>query len=96
MQIYPWKPHLPAQTVHDFSLHTTAGAIALAAGYWHTCALLIDGSVHCWGDGHYGDLGEIIPPSQGYTRLPFSPVCIGAVPAACLPNLKGFLILLNS
>jgi cysteine-rich repeat protein len=29
----------------------------LAAGAWHTCALLETGTVRCWGNGWYGQLG---------------------------------------
>jgi alpha-tubulin suppressor-like RCC1 family protein len=32
-------------------------ALALTAGYSHTCSLLIDGSVYCWGDSSFGQLG---------------------------------------
>jgi alpha-tubulin suppressor-like RCC1 family protein len=32
-------------------------AIAVAAGEWHTCALLDDASVRCWGDNTKGQLG---------------------------------------
>lgn len=32
-------------------------AVALAAGYVHTCAELDDGTVRCWGDNAYGQLG---------------------------------------
>ena len=39
--------------------------VDIAAGYWHTCALLENGSVRCWGEGNSaGQLG--IP---GRTRL---------------------------
>ena len=38
----------------------------LAAGSSHTCALLDDGSVKCWGGGSIGDeadtMGDFLPP----------------------------------
>lgn len=33
-------------------------AKSVAAGSGHSCALLVDGSVHCWGDGVYGQIGN--------------------------------------
>jgi alpha-tubulin suppressor-like RCC1 family protein len=35
------------------------GALVLEvdAGYYHTCALLTDGAVTCWGDNFYSQLG---------------------------------------
>ena len=32
-------------------------AIGIAAGYYHTCAILDDGNVSCWGDNSKGQLG---------------------------------------
>ena len=43
----------PTQTL---SLGRTA--VAIAAGIEHTCALLDDGSVSCWGRNNYGQLGD--------------------------------------
>jgi alpha-tubulin suppressor-like RCC1 family protein len=35
-----------------------AGAVGLSVGAEHTCALLADGSILCWGDNTYGELGN--------------------------------------
>ena len=36
----------------------SAPATALAAGWYHTCALLVGGAVECWGYNVYGQLGD--------------------------------------
>jgi alpha-tubulin suppressor-like RCC1 family protein len=35
-----------------------AHAVALAAGAYHTCAVLESGAIACWGDDEYGQLGS--------------------------------------
>ena len=40
------------------SLGTGRTAVALSSGYSHTCAILDNGAVSCWGDGVYGQLGN--------------------------------------
>ena len=47
--------HSPTQTA---SLGSGRSAVAITAGAWHTCALLDDGSVACWGLNNDGQLGE--------------------------------------
>ncbi|MGB2373649.1 MAG: RCC1 domain-containing protein, partial [Poseidonia sp.] len=40
------------------SLGTGRTAVALSSGTIHTCAILDNGDVSCWGDGYYGQLGN--------------------------------------
>jgi alpha-tubulin suppressor-like RCC1 family protein len=61
--------------VNTLHFHALAGvvAIAVAAGYVHTCAVLNDGTVCCWGDNTLGQVGisghtTVLIPA--YTRLP--------------------------
>ena len=37
------------------------GALELTAGHHHTCALMVDGTVRCWGRNHMGQLGNLRP-----------------------------------
>ncbi len=61
----------------DLGGHT---AKAISAGGFHTCAVLDDGSVRCWGDGGDGQLGYGNTNSIGASQTPGSvgPVNLGA------------------
>jgi alpha-tubulin suppressor-like RCC1 family protein len=59
------------------------GAVALASGDNFTCALLVDGTVRCWGDDQGQELGVPTPPG-GFVDTPVqipniaSPIAISA------------------
>ncbi len=40
------------------SLGTGNTAVAVSAGLYHTCAILDDGSLNCWGRDAYGQVGD--------------------------------------
>jgi len=47
---------IPADDGHGD--HDPHRAVALTAGEGHTCAVLDDGTARCWGQNHYGQLGN--------------------------------------
>ncbi len=47
-------------------------AIAIAPGYWHTCVLMEDGSIKCWGDNLYGELGNGLSGPGQSSNTPLS------------------------
>lgn len=48
-------------------LPAEAGATEVTAGLDHTCALVADGAVECWGDNDLGQLGTASDPGHGST-----------------------------
>ena len=58
------------QSLSPVAVSGLSGASALAAGIYHTCALLADTTVRCWGYNHYGGLGD------GTTMERLSPVAV--------------------
>ena len=75
---------LPASAL-DIRVTTTAGVTVkqVAAGGRHTCALLSDDTVKCWGDNSYGQLG------YGNTHLgDQSPSLLPPVSITTLPGVR--------
>src|SRR5882672_4357990 len=57
-------------------------AVAISAGGWYTCALLQNGTIRCWGDNTYGQLGDgaaIAPPT---VRIASTPVTVSGISTA--------------
>lgn len=51
-----------------------AAPVAVAAGAWHTCALLADGAMRCWGLNRDGQLGNRRTTGYTATRWPVNVV----------------------
>ena len=69
------KPSVPPATAADSAL-VTAAATEVSVGSYHTCALLTGGSVRCWGDNYYGELGN------GTTTNSSTPVTVSDIATA--------------
>jgi alpha-tubulin suppressor-like RCC1 family protein len=52
-----------------------SGAAKLAAGGQHDCAVLVDGSIRCWGDQTYGQLGNNVDMATRATEPQSAPLC---------------------
>ncbi len=48
------QPRTPTPVVAELD----GPAVQVSAGRWHTCALLEDGQAECWGENHWGQLGN--------------------------------------
>ncbi len=57
--------------------------LGLTAGDRHTCALIEGGTIRCWGEGFFGQLGYGVPDSVGNDELPVEIGPVG-LPGAAL------------
>jgi alpha-tubulin suppressor-like RCC1 family protein len=68
----------PGDVFDAVPLGADRAVASLAAGLYHTCALLRDGGVVCWGDNRFGQLGVGGGSAPGSTaNLAFTPVALG-------------------
>ena len=72
------------------------GAVGVAEGANHTCALLTDGRVQCWGDEAYGVLGDgPLTPIQGTLGFLGSPMTFAHPPVAIAAGSEFSCVLLG-
>jgi alpha-tubulin suppressor-like RCC1 family protein len=55
----------------------TGAAVDISAGRFHTCAVLSDSTVRCWGDNSSGQIGNSLPCEQGN---PTPNLCVALTP----------------
>jgi alpha-tubulin suppressor-like RCC1 family protein len=74
------------------SVSTTPGITVteISAGYSHTCALLSDGSVKCWGANNYGQLARGTPANVADDKLPseVEPIVLTTTPGVTATAIR--------
>jgi alpha-tubulin suppressor-like RCC1 family protein len=73
---------LSCGTLGPVQVSDVSGAMGVAAGDDHTCALLGDGGVVCWGNNTWDELGFDFSPDAGMTS---GPMMCGAYPCSPTP-----------
>lgn len=73
----------------DFGPIKVGGAVAqVAVGHEHVCALLVDHSIRCWGDGSQGALGYANTAGDTCLEQGFVSVC-DVDPVCCIGDMPG-------
>jgi alpha-tubulin suppressor-like RCC1 family protein len=71
------------QVTFTTETYTETYMASVGAGWWHTCALTVDGSAYCWAANWWGQLGrpasdEWQPPFPALTSLKFASLGLGS------------------
>jgi alpha-tubulin suppressor-like RCC1 family protein len=66
----------PTASAGPVTVKSISGAVGIAAGRFHTCAVLRDGAVRCWGANDTGQLGH------ASAELSDIPVAVGGIASA--------------
>jgi uncharacterized repeat protein (TIGR02543 family) len=84
------RPPTPRPTPTPVTVQGITTAVAMKSGIFHTCALLRDGTMQCWGWNDFFQLGDSSVPNASST-----PVTVrGVAPAALAPGAEHTCVLL--
>ncbi len=85
------RPPTPRPSPNPVEVRGITTAVAIKAGIFHTCALLRDGTMQCWGWNDYFQLGEPAAVNASSTPVTVS----GITPAALAPGAEHTCVLLR-
>ncbi len=68
----------------------SSGALSVAVGQDHSCALLSDKTVKCWGNNLQGQLGDGSSLSQGTNPKSLTPISVTGLPPASAITAGGY------
>src|SRR5207249_2745310 len=76
---------VPVDVVGPGGVGRLSGAVAIAAGGYHACALAATGALQCWGDNAYGEVGD------GSTTNRLAPVAVSGLSSGVIAVSAGDL-----